>query len=182
MDDWVNNREAGDFRCHLAHYDVTVMFQKIKNPEVYTPMLAWCECYQLVIATQLSFHYMSMTIRHPWHRSIDIMTNNHLLGLTHWTPEVTIILKSVMFWLSNLTNPTVHLFRIPQCTIHNRKVHISVLNGALWYMGQVHHVICEFGLFMFWIELLGTSCKIALWCMHRTPMAWGRQAISHYLS
>ena len=23
--DWVNNREAGDLRRHLAHYDVTVM-------------------------------------------------------------------------------------------------------------------------------------------------------------
>ena len=23
---WVNNREAGDFRCHRGHYDVTVMF------------------------------------------------------------------------------------------------------------------------------------------------------------
>ena len=25
----------------------------------------------------------------------------------------------------------------PQCTIQNRNVHISVLNGALWDMGQV---------------------------------------------
>ena len=31
----------------------------------------------------------------------------------------------------------------PQCTIHNRNVHISVLNGALWDMWQVH---CEIGL------------------------------------
>ena len=29
---WVNNREAGDFRCHLAHYDVIVMRS---NPEGY---------------------------------------------------------------------------------------------------------------------------------------------------
>ena len=27
---------------------------------------------------------------------------------------------------------TVHLSHIPQCTIQNRNVHISVLNGALW--------------------------------------------------
>ena len=26
MNDWVNNREAGDFRRHRAHYDVTVMY------------------------------------------------------------------------------------------------------------------------------------------------------------
>ena len=27
---WVNNREAGDLRCHHAHYDVTVMHLEIK--------------------------------------------------------------------------------------------------------------------------------------------------------
>ena len=27
MNDWVNNREAGDLRRHHAHYDVTVMKQ-----------------------------------------------------------------------------------------------------------------------------------------------------------
>ena len=31
----------------------------------------------------------------------------------------------------------MHLFHIPQCTIENRNVHISVLNGALWDMEQV---------------------------------------------
>ena len=25
INDWVNNHEAGDLRCHIAHYDVTVM-------------------------------------------------------------------------------------------------------------------------------------------------------------
>ena len=32
----------------------------------------------------------------------------------------------------------MHLFHIPQCSIQNRNVHISVLNGALWDMEQVH--------------------------------------------
>ena len=45
------------------------------------------------------------------------------------------------------TNPTMHLSHIPQCTIQNRNVHISDLNGALWDMGQVHCGICEIGLF-----------------------------------
>ena len=40
----------------------------------------------------------------------------------------------------------MHLFHIPQCFIQNRNVHISVLNGALWIMGQVHIRICELGL------------------------------------
>ena len=26
INDWVNNREAGDFRRHRGHYDVNVMF------------------------------------------------------------------------------------------------------------------------------------------------------------
>ena len=40
----------------------------------------------------------------------------------------------------------MHLFHISQCTIQNRKVHISVLDGALWDMAQVHYVICEIDL------------------------------------
>ena len=41
----------------------------------------------------------------------------------------------------------MHLFHIPECSIQNRNVHISVLNGAFWYMEQVHSGICEIGLF-----------------------------------
>ena len=40
----------------------------------------------------------------------------------------------------------MHLYHIPQCSIQNRNVHISVLNGALWDMEQVRYVICEIGL------------------------------------
>ena len=40
----------------------------------------------------------------------------------------------------------MHLFHIQQCSIQNRNVHISVLNGALWDMEQVHSGICEIGL------------------------------------
>ena len=47
--------------------------------------------------------------------------------------------------LTNFTNPRMHLFHIPQCTIQNRNVHISVLNSALWDMEQVHSGICELG-------------------------------------
>ena len=42
---------------------------------------------------------------------------------------------------------------IQQCTIQNRNVHISVLNGALWGMGQVHCGICEIGL-LFWRKII----------------------------
>ena len=30
MNDWVNNREAGDLRCYCAHYDVIVMLSQVK--------------------------------------------------------------------------------------------------------------------------------------------------------
>ena len=40
----------------------------------------------------------------------------------------------------------MHLSHIPQCTIQNRNVHIPVVNGALWDMGQVHCGIYEIGL------------------------------------
>ena len=39
----------------------------------------------------------------------------------------------------------MHLFYIPQCCIQNINMHISVLNGTLWDMEQVHSGICELG-------------------------------------
>ena len=48
--------------------------------------------------------------------------------------------------IDQLTNPTMHLSPIPQCTIQYRNMHISVMNAALWDMGQVNFWICEFGL------------------------------------
>ena len=47
INDWVNNREAGDVRCYHAHYDVIVMLQP---SEAYIPtgslleqMLCYCQ-------------------------------------------------------------------------------------------------------------------------------------------
>ena len=39
----------------------------------------------------------------------------------------------------------LHVFHIPQCTIQNRDVQISVLNGALWDMKLVYCGICARG-------------------------------------
>ena len=47
------------------------------------------------------------------------------------------------FKQTKLTHPTMHQSHVPQCTIQNRNVHISV---ALWEMGQMHCRICEIGL------------------------------------
>ena len=41
----------------------------------------------------------------------------------------------------------MHLFHIPQSTVQNSNLHISVQNGILLNMGQVHFEICETGLF-----------------------------------
>ena len=49
---------------------------------------------------------------------------------------------------TNLTNSKMPLFHFPQYTIQNRNVHITVLNGALWDLGQVHCGICEIGLLL----------------------------------
>ena len=50
--------------------------------------------------------------------------------------------------LTSFTNHTMHLSHIPQCTIQNRNVPISVLNDALWDMEQLQCGICEIGLFI----------------------------------
>ena len=39
------------------------------------------------------------------------------------------------------------MFHIPQCSIQNRNGYISILNGALWDMEQVHSGICEIDLY-----------------------------------
>ena len=53
MNGWINNRKAGDLRCHRAHYDVTVIFvEKYKTsglldvmdediPYCSTPIFLW---------------------------------------------------------------------------------------------------------------------------------------------
>ena len=46
----------------------------------------------------------------------------------------------------------------PQCTIQNKNVYISVLNGALWDIGQVHcgnwnrSIVCDMDNFFFVVE------------------------------
>ena len=42
-------------------------------------------------------------------------------------------------------NPTMHLPHIPQYTIQNRNVHISVMNRVLWDMRLMHCGICKTG-------------------------------------
>ena len=65
---------------------------------------------------------------------------------------------------TNFTNLKMHLFDIPQCSIENWNVHISVLNGALWDIGQVHSGICELGrLWVQWFSLTLFSVLCCTW-------------------
>ena len=62
------------------------------------------------------------------------------------TPHICELWDVCVSTVTKFTNPRMHLFPIPQCFIQNRNVNISVLNGILWDMEQVHSGICEIGL------------------------------------
>ena len=47
INDWVNNREAGDLRRHLAHYDVTVMSYISKETKCFG-LIVLLKCHILV--------------------------------------------------------------------------------------------------------------------------------------
>ena len=72
----------------------------------------------------------------------------------------------------------MHLFYIPRCTIQNRNVHISVLNGVLWDMEQVHYGIYENGLFhevrcLNWSQgLVVIDTRCTLLCMNLISKGW----------
>ena len=38
---WVNNREAGDLRCHWAHYDVTAMQTQVAKGQLENYEISW---------------------------------------------------------------------------------------------------------------------------------------------
>ena len=51
INDWVNNREAGDLRCHRAHYDVIVMthrYASCHSRELkYYNNCSWCQIVEM---------------------------------------------------------------------------------------------------------------------------------------
>ena len=67
--------------------------------------------------------------------------------------------------LTQFTNLRMLLFHIPQCSIQNRNVHISVLNGAFWDLEQVHSWICETALLLNSIMM---SQLITCWILFNT--------------
>ena len=62
----------------------------------------------------------------------------------------------------------MHLFHIPQYSIQNRNVHISVLNEALWDMEHVHSRICELG-----------QLNICCWTTNATIAIWHESSVTY---
>ena len=71
---WVNNREAGDLRCHRVHYDVTLMrqLQYYKSNAVGTMYATFgvyctCKCWLYVYAYVISlFQSLSLLLDVVW--------------------------------------------------------------------------------------------------------------------
>ena len=83
----------------------------------------------------------------------------------------------------------MHLFHIPQCSIQNKNGHISVLNGALWDMEQVHSGIRELGqncvstIRILWASQL--SCNSSWIIMFNSPrelMGWCKKDVTPLLT
>ena len=64
INDWVNNREAGDLRRHRAHYDVTVMVQNL--PCVYLSRCCMFSCYIGTQDIKCFIYYIIRQSGHIW--------------------------------------------------------------------------------------------------------------------
>ena len=59
INNWVNNREAGDLRCHRAHYDITVMGD-INQYSLFTGLDRHNKMHDKVIYSfEMAFHHIS---------------------------------------------------------------------------------------------------------------------------
>ena len=67
INDWVNNREAGDLRRYRAHYDVTLMPQQNR---MHIPWDILC----LLVGTQSTIHGSKLRLSNYKHRSSGLHT------------------------------------------------------------------------------------------------------------
>ena len=89
---WVNNRGAGDLRCHCAHYDVTVMRQNgFKIPIEFLTEPCFFACDSLKYGTSCSF-----------------------IEFRLWPPELYI---SVVLLLTNYLNEPMWTISLHMCTV-----------------------------------------------------------------
>ena len=78
INDWVNNREAGDLKCYRAHYDITVMSTDVLAPKCARSSNGLSTGYKFRLITFLSPY----PIQNKWYleKSQSIGEYNH--GIT----------------------------------------------------------------------------------------------------
>ena len=91
INNWVNNHEAGNLRCHRAHYDVIVMTTlHLDYTALYIPssssMHKTAEIISLLICIIMSFGCRKGRFKLPW-------ANTHLLTSKLWKLEIKIDLR-----------------------------------------------------------------------------------------
>ena len=120
---WVNNREAGDFRRHHAHYDVTVMLFQIFRQIFYTP--TWSDEHWDKYDIYLSAKLCSLSVYILIGISIQDVASMVIWCLRYKRCGV------VYYWLLNYLNSLVQGCSIPiavsplshrftNCTLRNR--------------------------------------------------------------
>ena len=86
---WVNNREAGDLRCHSAHYDVTVIIFFEANSS-YSWWTIWGMCHALhhdVMTWNWFLHYC------PFVRGIHWSVVSHHKGTVMWSIRIFFVIS-----------------------------------------------------------------------------------------
>ena len=108
INDWVNNREAGDLRRHLDHYDVSVMENVLiitliprqdRRRHFQTHFLRKCFEFLLIFHWSL-FPRVQLTIYQRWFRSwlgADQVTSHHLNQW--WSGLLTHICVTLPQWV-----------------------------------------------------------------------------------
>ena len=107
INDWVNNREAGDLRRHLAHYDVRVMIHLNFRHDMYMGSLnvPW---YYTRVGWVKVFHYKDVLPSYfltgipmlPWqHHYIAAVA---FLYILYWFVHVCTSIEKKQYWQNTL--------------------------------------------------------------------------------
>ena len=102
---------------------------------------------------------VALTYCGPVVQYVTIDSGSGLCDATQWCQAIMCTLFYLLNGRWNSANPTIYLFYIPQCTMRNRNVHISILNGVLWDMELVHCGICEIAL-LIWLVSSYLICNV----------------------
>ena len=71
INDWVNNREAGDLRCHHPHYDITVMMID-EALKATVKSVQWLLMSERLLGTQTSHYELPMEKKVPWNGAVSM--------------------------------------------------------------------------------------------------------------